>query len=251
MIRALLLGPLEVRVDGRLAALGAPKQRALCAALLLNPGTVVSVDRLIEVVWGQEPPASAVTKIQGYVSALRKALAETGVPNAPEVLATRAPGYLLAGGTVGTDVAEFESLVAEAGQARMRRDPAAAARLLGSALGLWRGSALADVDLGQALRAQAERLAELRLTAVEDKAAADLALGRYREALAELDRDLAEHPFRERIRELRMRALIGLDCPAEALACYESGRRILRSELGVEPSRSLRRLASSIAGGTA
>jgi DNA-binding SARP family transcriptional activator len=137
---------------------------------------------------------------------------------------------------VATDVAEFEAVPAEAGRARTRHDPARAAGLLGRALELWRGSALADVDAGPAMRAQAEPPAELRLTAVEDKAAADLAPGRYREALAELDRHLAEHPFRERIRELRMRALIGLDCPAEALACYESGRRILRTKPGVEPS---------------
>jgi DNA-binding SARP family transcriptional activator len=251
MISALLLGPLEVRVDGRPVALGAPKQRALGARLLLSPGTVVSVDRLIDVVWAQDPPVSAVTKIQGYVSALRKSLAEAGLGNPAEVLATRAPGYVLAAGPVDTDVTEFESLLADAGLARSRRDPAGVTRLLARALGLWRGSALADVSAGPALRAETERLAELRLTAVEDKAAADLALGRYREALAELDRHLAEHPFRERIRELRMRALIGLGCPAEALACYESGRRILRSELGVEPSRSLRRLASAIGGGTA
>lgn len=251
MIKALLLGPLELRVAGLPAPLGAPKQRALCAALLLRPGTVVSVDRLIDVVWAQDPPASAVTKIQGYVSALRKALGETGLRDPAEVLATRAPGYVLAAAAVDTDVAEFESLVSDAGLARARRDHAGVARMLGRALALWRGSALADVSVGPALRAEAERLAELRLTAVEDKAAAELALGRYREALDELNGHLAEHPFRERIRELRMRALIGLDCPAEALACYESGRRILRTELGVEPSRSLRRLASAINGGVA
>ncbi|WP_051450201.1 AfsR/SARP family transcriptional regulator [Actinospica robiniae] len=251
MIEALLLGPLEVRVDGRAAAPGAPKQRAVCAALLLSPGTVVSVDRLIEVVWAHDPPASAVTKIQGYVSAVRKSLAEAGLPRPAEVLATRAPGYVLRAGSVDTDVTRFESLVAEAGRARTRRDPAAVARLLGPALGLWRGAALADVGTGPALLAEAERLAEVRLTAVEDKAAANLALGRYREVLAGLDRHLAQHPYRERIRELRMRALIGLDCPAEALACYENGRRILRAELGVEPSGRLRRLASAISGGVA
>jgi len=250
MIRALLLGPLELRVHGSIAALGAPKQRALCAALLLNPGTVVSVDRLIDVVWADDPPASAVTKVQGYVSALRKSLAEAGLHAPAEVLATRAPGYVLSDAVVETDVAEFERLLADANRARARREPVAVTGLLGRALQLWRGSALADVAAsGPALRAAADLLAELRLTAVEDKAAADLALGRYREALAELDRHLTENPFRERLRELRMRALIGLDCPAEALACYESGRRILRTELGVEPSYSLRRLASAIGGG--
>lgn len=250
MIKALLLGPLEVRVNGRSAALGAPKQRALCAALLLCPGTVVSVDRLIDVVWEQDPPTSAVTKIQGYVSMLRKSLAVAGLDYPAEVLETRAPGYVLAARQVETDVAEFESLVARASRARAARDAASVTHLLGQGLALWRGTALADVSGGPALRAQAERLAEVRLTAVEDKAAADLALGRYREALAELDRHLAEHPYRERIRELRMRALIGLDCPAEALACYENGRRILRADLGVEPSGRLRRLASAISGGS-
>ncbi|MEV6923289.1 BTAD domain-containing putative transcriptional regulator [Dactylosporangium sp. NPDC051485] len=243
-IRIEVLGPLEATVGGRPVALGGPKQRAVLAALLLAEGRLLTVEHLVDVLWPEDPPTTAITKVQGHVSALRKALAEAGCARPADVLVTRAPGYLLRGPVQRTDLDAFDRLVSDAA-ARAPRDPAGALRLLTAALALWRGPAFADVA-APAIQAAAARLADRRLAAAEDRAEIELVLGRHREALDQLGPLLDEHPFRDRLRELHMLALIRMERPMEAIASYERCRTILSRELGVEPCGRLRRLAASI-----
>ena len=240
-----VLGSMEARVLGRRVPLGGPKQRALLAALLLKRGRVAPVDHLVDVLWEDAPPVTAVVKVQGHVHALRKSLAGCGCQDVHEVLATRAPGYALLLGRIRTDLAAFDELTSAAELATAAGRRADASILLGSALGLWRGGAFADVP-APAVRAAAQRLGERRMTAVEDRAQCDLELGRFRQVLDELGEFIEENPFRERLRELQMLALIGLDRTSEAIVCYQHGRRLLGRELGVEPCHRLRRLAASI-----
>ncbi|GAA2359884.1 AfsR/SARP family transcriptional regulator [Dactylosporangium salmoneum] len=243
-IRIEVLGPLEAAVGGRPVALGGPKQRAVLAALLLAEGRLLTVEHLVDVLWPEDPPTTAITKVQGHVSALRKALAEAGCATPADVLVTRAPGYLLRGPALRTDLDAFDRLVSDAA-ARTPRDPAGALRLLTAALALWRGPAFADVA-APAIQAAAARLADRRLAAAEDRAEIELGLGRHREALDQLGSLLDEHPFRDRLRELHMLALIRMERPMEAIVSYERCRTILSRELGVEPCGRLRRLAASI-----
>ncbi|MGI5237913.1 AfsR/SARP family transcriptional regulator [Dactylosporangium sp. CA-139066] len=243
-IRIEVLGPLEATIGERPVQLGGPKQRAVLAALLLAEGRVVSVEHLVDVLWADDPPTSAVTKVQGHVSALRKALAGSGHPGPADVLVTRAPGYQLRTTDLRTDLAAFDRLVAEA-TTRARADPSAGARLLGAGLALWRGPAFADVA-APAIRAAAARLNDRYLAAAEDRADIELRLGRHRQALEQLGPLLEEHPFRDRLRELHMLALIRMERPIEAIASYQRCRTLLSRELGVEPCGRLRRLAASI-----
>jgi DNA-binding SARP family transcriptional activator len=243
-VRVEVLGPVEATVGGRPVVLAGPKQRAVLAALLLGGGRVVSVEHLVDVLWPEDPPTTAVTKVQGHVSALRKALAEAGHPAPADVLVTRAPGYQLLREPVGTDLARFDRLVADAA-ARAGRDPQGAVRLLGDGLALWRGPAFADVA-APSIRAAADRITDRYLAAVEDKAELELALRRHREVLDGLGPLLEEHPFRDRMRELHMLALIRMERTTEAIASYQRCRAMLSRELGVEPCGRLRRLAASI-----
>ncbi len=228
-----VLGPVEVRGSEGPVPLGGAKQRALLALLLLNANRVVSRDRLIDDLWGDDPPDTAVTSVQVYVSRLRKLLPES-------TLLTRAPGYLLAADPTAIDLRRFEALVAEARQA----DPDRAARTLREALALWRGSPLAEFDEPFA-RIEARRLEDLRLTALEERIGADLELGRHVDVIGELETLIAEHPHRERLRALLMLALYRCGRQADALEAYRDTRAAL-DELGIEPSETLRQLEKAI-----
>src|SRR5262245_51539856 len=184
-----LLGTFEVRVGGEAVTLGQPKQRALLALLVLHANRVVARERLIDELWGDRPPESAVKSVQTYVSQLRKLLP-------PGTLVTRAPGYLLEVEPDAIDVDRFERLRAEARGA----DPLRASTLVAEALALWRGPALAEFADEPFARVEAGRLAELRLTALEERIDADLALGRHAGLIGELEALIAEHPRRERLR---------------------------------------------------
>jgi DNA-binding SARP family transcriptional activator len=236
---------MEVRVGGRLVHLGGPKQRALLAALVLRHGRVVPMDQLLDVLWDDTPPATAVTKVQGHVWAIRKALAERGRSDGISAVETRPPGYLLRREPVGTDLTRFEALSAAAGAAREQGDRHRAAALLAAAVGLWRGRPFADVPAA-AIQAASVRLDERYLTAVEAKAEVDLSLGRYPQVLDELGRLIEKYPLRDRLRELQLLALVRLDRPQEALASYRRWSGMLRRELGVEPGQRLQRLVASI-----
>ena len=230
-----ILGPLEVEEDGRPISLGGDKQRSLLALLLLGRGRPVSTERLIEEIWHGEPPATAAKAIQVYVARLRSALGSERVLKRPR-------GYelLVAPGEVDAD--RFEELVVAASSA----PPADAAAYLREALALWRGHPLADLSLEPWAETEVARLAERRLVAVEDWVDAELALGHHRELVPELEALVAEHPFREELLERLVLALYRSGRQAEALAAYRRGAARLRTELGLEPSQSLRELETRI-----
>ncbi|WP_169943989.1 BTAD domain-containing putative transcriptional regulator [Microbispora sp. H11081] len=227
-----ILGPIEARPDGdRLVPVGGPGLRALLGLLLLNAGKVVTTDRLIDGLYGAEPPSGATNALQAQVSRLRQHLGD---------LVVREPaGYRLAVDPDDVDACRFERLAAEGRRALDAGDPARAAGLLGTALALWRGPALADVPDAPFAPVQAARLEELRLSAAEDLAEAGLALGRHRDLLPELQERVAAHPLRERSRGQLMRALYAVGRPAEALTVFEDARRVLAGELGADPSAEL------------
>jgi DNA-binding SARP family transcriptional activator len=230
-----VLGPLEVGGDGGTLDLGGVKQRSLLAMLLLHANEVVSADRLVDALWGASPPLRSGKSIQVYVSRLRKTLAE-------ERVVTRAPGYVLYVDPGELDLSRFEQLVAEARDA----PPATASEKLSEALALWRGPPLADLAYEQFAQAEIARLEEMRLTALEQRLDADLALGRHADLVPELDTLIARHPLREHLRYQLMLALYRGDRQADALDAYREARRELSEGLGLEPSASLRELEAAI-----
>ena len=241
-----MLGPLEVRGEHGAVSLGTPQQRALLAVLLLNANQVVSRDRLIDELWGEDPPETAAKLVQVYVSRLRKALEPDRAGGGGDVLVTQAPGYVLRVGTDELDISRFEQSL-EAGQEALSRGAATeAAERLREALALWRGPALADFVFEPFAEAEIGRLEELRLAALEGRIAADLALGREAAVLGELEALVAEHPMRERLRAQLMRALYQAGRQAEALEAYREARRVLTEDLGIEPGRELRELHEAI-----
>ena len=212
----------------------AGKQRTLLAKLVLNANRAVSREQIVDALWSDDPPDTANKMVQIHVSQLRKALPEPR-------LHTRAPGYLLEVADDELDLERFDRAVAGGRQALLAEDPGRARTLLVEALGLWRGPALADIDEPFA-RHERARLEELRLTTLEWRLEADLALGRHREVVGELEGVTAEHPLRERLRAQQMLALYRSGRQAEALAAFQTFRRMLADELGIEPSASLRKL---------
>jgi DNA-binding SARP family transcriptional activator/tetratricopeptide (TPR) repeat protein len=227
------LGAVEVWADGAPVPIGGSKPRALLAALALSPGQIVSMPRLIDVVWGIDPPATATGLVQTYVSALRRLLPATG-----QVIATRSPGYVLLVDPDDIDHVRFERLVAEARAALAAGREEQAARLFGAALELWRGPALGEFA-GGALAAEAAKLNELRLAVIEERAATELALGHFEAVVGELVAAVREHPARELLRRHLMVALFALDRQADALTVFRDGREVLLEEHGVEPGPAL------------
>jgi DNA-binding SARP family transcriptional activator/pimeloyl-ACP methyl ester carboxylesterase len=229
-----LLGPLEVLGDHEPLQITAGKQRALLASLLLHANRTVSREQIVDALWGEDVPGSAQKMVQIHVSQLRKALPEPR-------LHTRPPGYLLQVGDDELDLSRFERSVADARQALSQNNPWKARELLGDALALWRGPALAEFTEPFA-RHEGARLEELRIAALEWRIEADLALGHHRDVVSELEALIAEHPLRERLRSQHMLSLYRSGRHAEALASYQTFRRTLADELGIEPSASLREL---------
>ena len=238
-----LLGPIEAGVDGRLLDIGGRKQRALLAILLLNANEPVSRDCLAERLWGEHPPAGAQHTLEVYVSRLRKAL---GPAAGYDVVLTRPGAYLLRTADDRIDVHYFERLAGEGRRALAAGEPERAAADLRAALALWRGAPLSGA--GDELFAQAEiaRLEELRAGVIEDRIEAELALGGHSDVIGELGALVAAHPLRERLYQLLMIALYRCGRQPEALAVYQSARRVLVAELGIEPSPALQRVERAI-----
>jgi DNA-binding SARP family transcriptional activator/tetratricopeptide (TPR) repeat protein len=237
-VRFRILGPLEVWTGEDWSGIGAPKWRALLATLLLHPGQVVSTERLIAGLWGEDPPDRAANLVSVYVLRLRRLM---GDPQG-QMLTTRSPGYLLRADAGDVDAAVFEAAVRAGRQALADGDAPRAAAVLAEALGLWRGSALADVPAAPQITAEADRLEESRLAAVELRMTADLRSGQPGQLVPELRRMLAEHPLREGLWSLLLRALGGAGRRAEAIAAYGEARQAISDELGVDPGPELRRL---------
>ncbi len=234
-----MLGPLEVVDDDGPLELSARRPRALLAALLLRAGTVVPRTTLIELLWDGKAPTSADSVLRVYVAQLRRALPENR-------LVTRSPGYVLRVEEGELDATRFESLLADARRAAGDGDVRGAQSLYGRALALWRGDALADLAGEPFVALEAGRLDELRLACLEEYLETELALGRHKEALPELERLAAEHPLRERGRALLMLALYRAGRQADALASYRAARAALVEELGLEPGDELRILEQRI-----
>src|SRR5919198_5009786 len=218
-----ILGPLQVLDEGRELPLGGAKQRALLAVLLLDRNRVVSRDRLIDELWHTDPPETAPTALQVYVSQLRKTLGR-------DLILTQPPGYLIRVGDGELDLHRFERLVARA----RAEEPAQAARLLREGLALWRGAPLAELGDSFA-RAERARLEEQQLAALEQRVEAQLALGRHAELVPELEGLVREQPLRERPRGQLMLALYRCGRQADALEVYRSGRRLLGEEPRAQP----------------
>ncbi|HEY7145135.1 MAG TPA: BTAD domain-containing putative transcriptional regulator [Streptosporangiaceae bacterium] len=237
-MRFRILGPLEFHTGRDWSPIGAPKWRSLLATLLLNLGQPVSADRLIAELWGDDPPDSAPNSLSVYVLRLRRLLGDAE----GKVLTTRTPGYQARLDPDDLDARSFEELVRQGRQVLGLGDPARAATVLTEALSLWRGSALADVPPSPFITAEAGRLEELRLTALELRAEAHLRCGLHAQLVPELRRLLSDQPLREELWSLLMRALDGAGRHAEAVAAYGQARAVIASELGVDPGTGLQRL---------
>jgi DNA-binding SARP family transcriptional activator/pimeloyl-ACP methyl ester carboxylesterase len=242
-VRFGVLGPLEVTVGGQPLALHGARTRAVLAMLLAHPNHVVSAGRLTEELWPGQPADRATHSLQVRLSQLRQALRLAGEEDR---LVTRSPGYLIRAAPEEVDATRFEQLAAEGAAALADGDPAAAARRLEAALSLWRGTAFADIETAPFAQAEASRLEEERLAALESRIEARLACGGHRELIAELDTLTSAHPLRERFWFQRLLALYRSGRQADALRVYRELRSILAEQLGIEPGAELRELETRI-----
>jgi DNA-binding SARP family transcriptional activator len=237
-----ILGPVGVRYDGRDLLLGGKKPLTLLAALLMNRGAAVHDSRLIEFLWGSNPPKTVDAQLYTYVSRLRKQLSSAAE------FARRGEGYAMSTGRVSFDYEVFQRLfdlgAEELGAARYQQ----ASNYLARALEMWSGPALTNVTEFFSDE-QAAGLEERRLTALEYKIEADLALGRESQVLSDLYVLTARHPMREIFRDQLMRALFRCGRQAEAIKIYHDGRRLLADELGVDPDHALQRTYRAILAG--
>lgn len=242
-----MLGPVEVHRDGVPLDLGGPQQRAVVAHLAIDAGRVVSVERLIDRLWGDTPPRTPLGTLQSYVSRLRRAIEparEAG--GAPQVLVSEAPGYILRVPPEQIDVHRFGALVAAARTAAAAGDHPTALDRFDDALALWRGPALAGVGPDDEVRPIVVRLEEERAAAVEERFDALLALGRHAEAVPALQAAVDEHPMRERLWAQLALALYRCSRQADALRALSTSRTTLLDELGLDPGPELRELESRI-----
>ncbi|MGD0747539.1 MAG: BTAD domain-containing putative transcriptional regulator [Acidimicrobiales bacterium] len=232
-----VLGPVEVACHGRIVDIGGVKARALVARLLIDRGLVVSVDRLVDSLWGDHDGVGAEIALRSTISRVRKRLRDAGAPE--NLIVTRAPGYVLDVSAEVTDVQRFEQLVAEGRRQLSRRRPSEATRLLKEAQSLWRGQAYSEVRDEPFARAEARRLEELLLAATEARIDAELTAGRHESLIGELESLTSVHPMRERLWSQRMLALYRCGRQAEALRVFQDLRSILVAELGIDPGHDV------------
>ena len=244
-LTAEVLGPLRVVVDGAPIDLGGPRQRRLLGALLVEQGTVVSTDRLIEAVFDGEPPDAASRTFRTYVARLRRALEVAGV-DASEVLVTESHGYVVPTPAMDLDARRFEEELGDAQDRLAVGDPDGAALVLDEALSLWEGPAYGEFTDEEWARVEAVRLRELRTVAQELRAQAVLESGRHAAIIPDIDALIEQEPFREEPRRLLMLALYRSGRHVDALRAGREYRRLLADETGLEPSRELDELEQLI-----
>lgn len=237
-----ILGPLEVVRDAGPLDVGGPRQQTVLANLLLESPRVVSVERLVDAVWPDAPPATARSQIQICVSSLRQRL---GTRDGPATISTRRPGYALDVGEAALDLRTFEAQVSRARGEVSAGRLGEAAHLLHDALGQWRGLPLAGIE-SPAIRDAATRLAEIRMTVLEEYSDLELRLGHHSELIAVLGPEVDRHPLRERLRGQLMLALYRAGRQADALSEFRRARRVSVDELGIEPAGQLGRLEQAI-----
>ena len=230
-----LLGPLEVASEDATLELGGPKQRALLALLLFDAGRAVSTDRLIEALWGEQPPRTAATSLQNFVSQLRKVLGA-------DRIVTKPPGYLIRIDSSELDVNRAQALLEEAKVVSASER----SKKLRDALELWRGPPLEEFGYEAFAQSEIGRLGELRLILLEERIDAEIEVGEPGKLVGELEALVVEHPLRERFREQLMLALYRSGRQAEALDAFQQGRRTLVEELGIDPSPRLQQLHAAI-----
>jgi DNA-binding SARP family transcriptional activator/outer membrane protein assembly factor BamB len=229
-----VLGPLEVAENGHLLEVRGTKERTLLAVLLLHANETVPTERLVDELWGEQPPKSGARLVSTYVWQLRKSLGDA--------IVTRAPGYAAVVAAENLDSACFEQLVRRA----QGLEPPAAAAALREALALWRGPALEGLRFASLAGQEVAQLEDRRLAALERRIDADLSLGRHDDVLSELQALAVAHPYREHVHAQLMLALYRGGRQAEALAAYRDVRRRLVDDLGIEPGPELQRLERSI-----
>lgn len=247
MVHLRILGPVEADAGGEPLELGAPRQRALLGILAIHANEVVSLDRLIDLLWDERPPAAAIGSIQAYVSNLRRILEPGRAARQPaSVIVTQAPGYVLRVGPDAIDARRFERLAAEGRSLLSSGATRPAVERLDLGLRLWRGEALADLQNHEFARAEATRLDELHLGAHEDRIDALLRLGEHAVTLQASERLVRQHPLRERLRALHLLALYRSGRQVDALRTYDALRVALVEQLGIDPGPEIEALHQQV-----
>jgi predicted ATPase/DNA-binding SARP family transcriptional activator len=241
-----ILGPLQVSMNGTTMEVKGPKQRALLILLLLHVNEVVSTDKIVDALWGEDVNGREAATLRVHIANLRAAL-QPGQPKGaqPQLVVTQPPGYLLRIDPDAVDAGRFERLVAE-GRRLLPDEPEPAAARFAEALSLWRGSSLEDVAYEAFAQVDIRRLDELRVSAIEDLIETELTMGRHSELVGRLESQVATHPLRERLWGQLMLALYRSGRKADALAAYRRLSDILGQELGLEPGPELRLLEERI-----
>ncbi len=242
-MRINILGALEMVHNGRTCTPTAPKVRWALALLVMRANHIVGIDALIEELWGDNPPRSAITTAQTYIYQLRRRFDREGLATRPEdILETRPPGYVLHLPEDSIDVNVFTSLTEQGRVLLAEGRPDEASERLHKALALWHGPALADVPVGRLLEAHVVHLNEQRIRALELRIQADNEMGRQRELIPELRSLVASHPLNEWFHGQLIEALNVCGRRGEALRAYQDLRDVLNDELGLEPSNDLQEL---------
>lgn len=241
-----VLGPLEVTHLDSSCTPTAPKVRSVLALLVLRANHVVDTTSIIEELWGEYPPRSAITTAQTYIYHLRRLFVRELGEHADELFVTRPPGYALRIAEGQLDLDEFEQLTRQGRQMLAANRPAEAAQVLRQALQLWRGPALANVTSGRILEGRVAHLEEERIHATQLRIEADLQLGRHRALIAELRSLVSLYPLNEWFHGKLILALSRSGRRGESLQAYQALRRILDQELGLAPSPELQRLQHDV-----
>jgi DNA-binding SARP family transcriptional activator len=246
-MRFKLLGPLEIAMDDESTViLSASKLGQVLGLLLIRSNEIVSVDSLLQELWGDEPPRSALTTLQTYVYHARRMFAREGFAATRTLLVTRPRGYLIEVEPDEVDAKVFERLIKQGRALLDESRTEEASDRLRTALDMWRGPALASISVGEVLQAHVAHLGELRIRAVELRIQAEKQLGRHRELIPELRSLVVAYPLNEWFHGQLINALYRAGRRAEALQAYQSLRRILKEELGVEPTAEIQRLQQEV-----